>query len=69
MHEGLRGLLALQMLLLLHGYRLLLLSDLYTEAVDIYPDHEIEGGYVSDRVIFFALVGAIFVFPGFHRLF
>ena len=72
MHEGLRGLLALQMLLLLHGYRLLLLADLYTEAVDVDPDHEVEGGYVSDRVIqagVLALIGAILVFPGFHRLF
>lgn len=72
MHEGLRGLLALQMLLLLHGNRLLLLADLYTEAVDVNPDHEVEGGYVSDRVIqtsVLALIGAILVFPGFHRLF
>lgn len=69
MHKGLRGLLALQVLLLLHGYRLLLLADLNTEAVDINTDHEVEGGYVSDRVIetgVLALVRTIFVFPGFH---
>ena len=70
-HERLRGLLTLQMLLLLHGYRLLFLADLNTEAVDINTDHEVEGGYVSDRVIqtnVLALVNTILVFPGFHRL-